>query len=130
MAVAAVDSVKSSISKIADVINSDMDTQPTIRPVLDLSNVRSGANAISSLFGGRSSVGVLTNVGAIAANMNKRGQNGVNSELISEFRKLRKDFGNLDRANYTINGITYDDGSNISNAVKSLVRAAKVERRV
>ena len=31
---------------------------------------------------------------------------------------------------YNINGITYDDGSNIVNAVETLVRAARIERRM
>jgi hypothetical protein len=31
---------------------------------------------------------------------------------------------------YTINGITYDDGSNVVNAVETLVRAARIERRI
>ena len=31
---------------------------------------------------------------------------------------------------YTIGNITYDDGSEVSNAIKTLVRAAKIERRV
>ena len=30
----------------------------------------------------------------------------------------------------TINGITYDDGSNIATAVKDLTRYARMERRV
>ena len=31
---------------------------------------------------------------------------------------------------YQINGITYDDGSNISDAVKTIVRAVTTGRRV
>ena len=31
---------------------------------------------------------------------------------------------------YNINGITYDDGSNVSGAVRDLIHAAKIERRV
>ena len=130
MATSTINNVKSSIARIAEIIDSDIDAQPTIRPVLDLSSVRSGAGAISRLFGTGASVDVLTNVGAISEGMNRHRQNGANGELVSEIRKLRKDFSNLDRANYTINGLTYDDGSNVSHAVKSLVRAAKIERRI
>ena len=28
-----------------------------------------------------------------------------------------------------VNGVTYDDGSNVSTAVRDLVRAAKIKRR-
>lgn len=38
------------ISKITDVINGDIDTQPTIRPVLDLSDVESNAGELNALF--------------------------------------------------------------------------------
>lgn len=118
------------ISKIQDVVNSDMDAQPTIRPVLDLSDVRSGAAAIGSLFSGGTSVGVMANVGSISSMMNQRIQNGGNYDVVSAIDGLRKDIGNLNNTTYSINGITYDDGSNISNAVESLVRAAKIERRI
>jgi hypothetical protein len=128
MAESAIDNVNNAISSIADIVNSGINAEPTIRPVIDLSNVRSGAKAIDGMFGG-SSIGVLANVGTISSMMNQRSQNGGNSELISEIRKLRKDFSSMERNTYQINGITYDDGSNISDAVQSLVRAAKVERR-
>ena len=61
--------------------------------------------------------------------MNDNSQNGVNDDLVSAIDKLRKDIANINNTTYTINGVTYDDGSNISDAVKSIVRAAKVERR-
>jgi tape measure domain-containing protein len=114
------------ISKITDMLNSDLDMSPTIRPVLDLSNIKSGAGTIGGILNG-SSVGMLANVGAISASIN--GQNGESSELISAINKLRKDLGNIGNTTNIINGVTYDDGSNINNAVASIVRAAKMERR-
>ena len=45
----AIESMKDSIRKISDVINSDLDTQPTIRPVLDLSNIRSGTARLNAM---------------------------------------------------------------------------------
>ena len=128
MADAAVASVNNTISNIADIIDSDIDSEPTIRPVIDLSSVRSSAKSIGGMFG-EASVGVWANLGAISSMMNTRSQNGVNDELISEFKKLRRDVSNLEHATYNINGVTYDDGSNISDAVGTLVRAARVERR-
>ena len=123
-------SISSAISKVADMVNSDIDAQPTIRPVLDLSDVRSGIGAMGSMLDMGSSVGVMANVGAISTMMNTRGQNGVNDDVVSAIDKLRKDLGNVGSTNYTIGGITYDDGSNVSEAVRTLVRAATVERRV
>lgn len=121
--------LQNSINSIRDTIESDIDTQPTIRPVLDLSNVQSGASALSGMFNSRASLGVLTNVGSISSMMNRNGQNGRNGEVVSAIDKLRKDLGGNTGNTYTINGITYDDGSNVSEAVKELVKAARVERR-
>ena len=121
---------KSSISRIADVINSDMDTQPTIRPVLDLSDVKNGANSISSLFNTGASVDVMANVGAINSMMNRRNQNGANDDVVSAIKDLAKDISNNKGDTYNFGNISYDDDSSIASAVRDLVRAARVERRV
>lgn len=115
------------ISTVKDIINGEVDMQPTIRPVLDLSNVQAGAGAINGMFG--SSVGLMANVGTINSMMNNR-QNGASDDVVSAINALRKDLENVGNTTYTINGITYDDGSNVSDAIKTLVRAAKVERRI
>ena len=126
----ATDTISSSVSKIADMVNSDIDAQPVISPVLDLSDVKSGAATMNSLFSTNPSVGVLSNVGAISTMMNRRSQNGANDDVISAIDGLRKELGNVGGTSYNINGITYDDGSNITEAIRTIVRAAKVERRV
>lgn len=41
--------LSNAISKVRDFVEGNMDTQPTIRPVLDLSEVRSGAHMLSAL---------------------------------------------------------------------------------
>ena len=122
--------LSNAIAKIADVVNNDIDAQPTIRPVLDLSDIRSGVGTINDLMSIGSSVGVAANVSAISSMMARRGQNGDNTEVVSAINKLRKDLGNVGNTSYNINGVTYDDGSNVSTAVKEIVRAARIERRV
>ena len=130
MATNAVKNVKSSITRLADVINTDIDSQPTIRPVLDLSDVRSGARSISSMFGSGASVGVMANVNSISSMMSSRGQNGANADVVSAIDRLNKKMDSIGNTSYQINGVTYDDGSNIAEAVKSITRAAVRERRV
>ena len=117
------------ISKIADAINMDIDTQPTIRPVLDLSDISAGAGAIGSMLDVTPSVGVLANVRSVGSMMNRRIQNGSDSGIISAIKDLKDSFNNTPSNTYNLNGITYDDGSNISSAVQAIVRAAVVERR-
>ncbi len=121
--------ISKAVSNISDIINSDMDTQPTIRPVLDLSDVRAGAGSMNALFSGRTLSVDMAGVGSVSASMAKF-QNGNDSkEIVSSIKALRKDIADMPRNTYTINGVTYDDGTNVSDAVGSLVRAIKIERR-
>lgn len=117
------------IAKVAELMSSDMDTQPTIRPVVDLSDVESSVGMMSSMLNMNPSVGVLSNVSSISSMMNQR-QNGANDDLISAIHDLGKQMSKSSGDNYSINGITYDDGSNVSEAVRTLVRAARIERRI
>ena len=122
MSTTAVDGLKDSISHIADLVNADMDTEPVIRPVIDLSNVESGVRTLGRMMNIGSDVGVMANVGAINAGMNYRGQNGAGNGS-------NGNTSNITNNTYIIDGVTYDDGSNIANAMEEIVHAAKVERR-
>lgn len=117
------------IGKVSDLLNGGMDTQPTIRPVLDLSDVQSGAATIGSMFGSPS-VGVMSNLGAINTTMNRINQNGTNDDIIDAIYKLGKHLDNVGGTNYNINGISYSSGSEVSDAIETLVRATRMERRV
>lgn len=128
MADKALSSTKNAISRIANVINADIDTQPTIRPVVDLTDISAGANSISSMFDVSPSVGVRSNINAINSMMNNR-QNGSNSDVISAINDLGKKLSKKNGDTFNVQGISYDDGTNVSEAVKTLVRAVRVERR-
>ena len=121
------DALNRSLMRIADIIDNNIDVNPSIRPVIDLSDIKNGAAAIDSLLSTTHSVGLMNNLNAISYGMRNR-QNG-NDDVISAIDKLGKSLGNSRGDTYSINGITYDDGSNIKEAVETLVRAAKVERR-
>ena len=126
----AVSSISNSVRKISDTINSDIDAQPTIRPIMDLSDVKTGVNAIGNMLNTGSNIGVLANVSGISTMMNRRSQNGTNSEVVSAIDKLRKDIGNVKGNSYNIGDVSYDDGSAVGNAVLDLVRAMRVEGRI
>jgi hypothetical protein len=119
----------SAIGRIQDLINSDMDSQPTIRPVLDLSDVQSGVAYMNGLLPNSASIGVMSNLNSISSMMNRNNQNGEYGEVVSAIEGLRKDLGNTGDT-YIIDGVTYDDGSAVSSAMQTIVRAAKIERRV
>lgn len=126
----ALDTMASLLSDIGSIIDDGIDSEPTIRPVLDLSNVNSGVKEIGGMFSDRTLSIDANNANVLAASM-AGVQNGNSiSDLTSVMKALRKDISEMPRNNYNINGITYDDGSNVSNAVSALVRAARIERRV
>lgn len=130
MAKTAIQGTSDVLTRIADSVNSGLDVQPTIRPVLDLSDIQSGAGDISRVFSGDWSVGATANMNAISSMMNRRNQNGAALDVVAAIDKLRKDIGSMERPSYTVGSITYDDDSAISDAIRALVQAAKIERRV
>ena len=121
--------ISSAISKMVDIIDSDVDMQPTIRPVVDLSDVESGARTINGMLSLRPSVSAANRVGSINSNMSRNGQNGSVNDITSAIEDLGHKLDNATGDTYNINGITYDDDSNVANAIKTIVRAARVERR-
>ena len=69
----------------------------------------------------------MLKVHSIKSDMNER-RTSI-ADMVEELKKMRLENNNKSGDTYQINGITYDDGSNIFDAIKSLVRAAKIERR-
>lgn len=129
MALEARTGLDTAVSRIRSSFTDGFGDDLTIRPILDLSDVESKAGKISGLLNnGNSKVGLTANVGSITANMNSRqnGKDPVVSAIDALGTKVASTNGNV----YNVNGITYDDGSNISEAVRMLIRATRVEGRV
>lgn len=131
MATNALENTKSVISRVGDALAyADMDSQPTIRPVVDLSNVESGAAAINGLFGSMTpSMAVAGNINAISTSMRRNRQNGVNSDVVSAIGDLRKDLHNIEKPSYSIGDVTYSPGTEVADAIETLVNAVRVEGR-
>ena len=130
MASTAIVSTRKAMSTILDTLNTDMDAQPTIRPVIDLTDVRSGASAINGLFSGTQAIGVQSNLNAINAAMNRKLQNGANDDVVSAINKLNDGLENNRGDTYNFGDFTYGSDSEVADAVKVLIRAAKMGRRV
>ena len=92
------------IGNVQALIENGIETQPTIRPVLDLSAVQNGANELNGLFVDRSLALAGANVG-ISANrsseldgmLNRLGSmnDASNKEVVSAITSLREDFADL-----------------------------------
>ena len=128
-AVKSTSEVLSGLSKTLN-LDADMDLNPVITPVLDLDNIKNGSSAIDDMLSKTAPIGVLRNVNTINRQMNRNLQNGANNEVVGAIDKLRKSMGDIGGNSYNINGITYDDGSAVSEAVQGLIRAIRIEGRV
>lgn len=124
----AIDSASKVLSNINAVLTDDVNSQPTIRPVVDLSNVESSSDAISNMLAMDPTVSAFSNVRSISAMMN-RNQNGANDDVVSAIKDLGKTIGKASGDTYQINGITYDSGSEVSEAIQTLIRASIIEGR-
>lgn len=124
----AIDSASKVLSNINAVLTDDVNTQPMIRPIVDLSNVESSSDAISNMLAMDPTVSAFSNVRSISAMMN-RNQNGANDDVVSAIKDLGKTIGKASGDTYQINGITYDSGSEVSEAIQTLIRASIIEGR-
>ena len=93
-----------------------------------MSGIEYGADAINSMLDSKTSIGVLSNVNAISSMMNNR-QNGTNDDVISAIHDLGEQISKSSGDTYAINGITYSGDSDVSDAIRTLVRAARIEGR-
>ena len=74
MASAAKNGLSNAISKVRDFVEGNMDTQPTIRPVLDLSEVRSGAHMLSALLSRQQAMTISTEMNRQSAGTIQNGE--------------------------------------------------------
>ena len=118
--------LQSAAEDVANAISLSTEFQPTIRPILDLSDITSGGKRINSIFDGFS----ISTSFRLAATSNSM-FNANRSNTISPLDILKNVSGTPKTVNnYEINGISYDDGSTIANAVLQLINAVRVEERM
>ena len=120
--------VSEAISSVSSLLSDDLDAQPTIRPILDLSDVESGVDKISGMLSMNPSVGVLSNVEAISSSRNTSSNNS-NDDVVAAIKDLGDTMTKQTGNSYTFGNITYSDDSEIAELVQTLVRAILVERR-
>lgn len=122
----ALSGLKSATEDIVNAMSLSTEFQPTIRPILDLSDITSGGKRINSIFDGFS----ISTSFRLAATSNSM-FNANRSNTISPLDILKNVSGTPKTVNnYEINGISYDDGSTVANAVLQLINAVRVEERM
>ena len=131
MGAKASDSITEALTLVNDITTWGIDTDPeiTIHPVLDMSDINSGIGYIDGLLNTNKTIGLSTSGIAPINTADVINQNRFNTDVIKAIDSLRKDIGTTNVNTYNLNGITYDDGSNVADAIQTLVRAANIERR-
>lgn len=118
--------LQSATEDIVNAMSLSTEFQPTIRPILDLSDITSGGKRINSIFDGFS----ISTSFRLAATSNSM-FNANRSNNISPLDILKNVSGTPKTVNnYEINGISYDDGSTVANAILQLINAVRVEERM
>lgn len=133
LAVSVKDAMVNQLSAVAEAFDQDLSYEPVISPVLDLGNVHSGLSSLNKSLGAKRTLSVSPMVvdssPTIARSISEIQNGASTSDVVNAISKLRNDIGNIQANNYNVNGITYDDGSNIVQAIETLVRETIIEGR-
>lgn len=115
------------MSQANSIIENGMGSQQIIRPVLDLNDIISDTNEIGNLFG--SNKAVLSELGPVESSINRIQNRRSDDSLLTAISDLKNTLQNASGDTYNINGVSYDNGSEVQAAIETIVRAAILERR-
>lgn len=127
----ATDIMGKTIKDIYAALNSDVETQPTIRPIMDLTDIQNGANEIGNMMNGYSIAGSLKLANATANAMN-RSTSYANDSTLNAINKLQDTLSSIlgkpsieQNNNFNIQG---DNPREIADEVSHILQK-QVERR-
>lgn len=91
------DGLANSIKSVADVVANGIDTEPTIRPIIDLTNVAKGAEDLDGLLYTRKSFELAgkAGIGLTASSDSKLNVTVENTDVVRELKELRGDMSML-----------------------------------
>lgn len=121
------DGCENGIGSLNAVITDEMIKNPTITPIINTSFVKNGLSNIQSMF----NKAISTNV-AFAGGINVDAINAQNSQsrIIDELQRMKSQMENKSGDSYIINGINYSESSDVSEAMKTIIRVSNIKRRV
>lgn len=127
----AVGAMSDTLSTIADLVDSDIDSEPTIRPVMDLSNIQNGANQLFSMMksvDGYSLSGSLDIANRTGSRINEvRSKTTDNSSVLDKISDAVGNFNGGNSFENTFN-ITGSNPKEIAEEVSNIIQR-QVERR-
>ena len=116
-------SLGKAISKTTNMMNDKINANPIISPVLDLTGMNTSIDRLNGMID-------TSRVMSVDVGVNNRIRRGyTNADVVNAINGLSSQLNELSKPTYNINGITYDDGSNVSSAVGALIHAVEKARR-
>jgi phage-related protein len=109
----AINGIRSTISQISDVIDSDMDANPVITPILNLDQIRSGANTLGGILGNGQSYNLAASQITADRVIAETNQNGSNQGLNN---------GQMVTNQFNLNGVTVRSEADINKIAEKLYR--------
>lgn len=101
----AMNSMQTALGKVEDVLDSDMEYNPTIKPVLDLDDIRKGTKSLNNMFG-------ATNIGVNSYNMAKVAASSKLNSGIEDLKEMVQDIKDA-------SGITFIQNNNSPKALSN-----------
>ncbi len=98
MATKVVSFVEDSMNYVNDFLNRDMTMEPTISPVMDISNLRSSVGVIDSMFGGYSGELALSTNSTLSLGKSPLDIMSDNSDVVGAITELKSDISKLGSA--------------------------------
>lgn len=120
----AMDSLRSAMANVSDAVSNNVDMNPTIRPVLDLSNIQNGSKQLDGMMSGYSISGSINKANMAAGAM------GYNQSLASQSSGQRAGVTNqpISPVQQNTFNITGSNPKEIANEVSRILQK-QVERR-
>ncbi len=128
----AVLTASTAMSQISSILSSDIDSQPTIRPVLDLSEIQNGRNRLYSMVNGMDGYGISGTVSYAyaAASSSKRPSSEVEreSKIVDKLQTLINELSDMPGMTNNTFNISGDNPKEIANEVSKILQR-QIDRR-
>lgn len=121
------DALSSAMRNLSTILNSEMDVNPTITPVLDLSKIQNGTNTLNGMLGGTRSFALAASNGIqFEANrleaLNKLETQSTNADVVAALGLLRGDVNNLNDS-FANTQVVLDSGALVGATAKQMDNA-------
>lgn len=93
----AVSALSDPLKQISSIIDGTLDVDPTIRPVMDLTDIQNGSQMIDGMFANRSVqlAGINDKLNGLNVDSNLRDKKSANNDIVEELRTLRSGFADM-----------------------------------